>query len=127
MSGESVTPPPVADSRTGSDGVVYFSGIVGVDENWNAITDSPEAEIAAVFAGIDRRLAAQGLTRADILFARVYLADYALFDVMNDAWSEYFHNAEPPARATISVGLHPPFGFEIEVTVQGRPPGRPRP
>jgi enamine deaminase RidA (YjgF/YER057c/UK114 family) len=49
-------------------------------------------------------LSAGGMTMGDVVSARVYLTDTALFEQMNAAYRGAFPSS-PPARATVGVGL----------------------
>jgi enamine deaminase RidA (YjgF/YER057c/UK114 family) len=52
-------------------------------------------------------LKAAGMTYADVVSARVYITDTALFQDMNAAYRSYFPK-DPPARATVKAGLMSP-------------------
>jgi enamine deaminase RidA (YjgF/YER057c/UK114 family) len=60
-------------------------------------------------------LRAAGMTYADVVSARVFLTDAALFEPMNAAYRPYFPSA-PPARATVIARLNNPQ-YLIEVTL----------
>jgi 2-iminobutanoate/2-iminopropanoate deaminase len=52
-------------------------------------------------------LRAAGMTHADVVYARVYITDTALFQEMNATYRTYFPK-EPPARATVRAALMSP-------------------
>jgi aminoacrylate peracid reductase len=56
-----------------------------------------------------------GMTYNDVVAARVYLADAAMFQAMNAAYRPYFGDT-PPARLTVKAGLPGP-DFAIEVSM----------
>jgi len=62
----------------------------------------------------------EGLTMQDVLKVTVFLDDIDDFDVMNDAYSEYFRD-NPPARSAVQVGALPKgVGVEIEAIAAQR-------
>ena len=62
----------------------------------------------------------EGLTMQDVLKVTVFLDDIDDFDVMNDAYSEYFRD-NPPARSAVEVGALPKgVGVEIEAIAAQR-------
>jgi reactive intermediate/imine deaminase len=65
-------------------------------------------------------LKAAGMTYSDVVSARVYITDTALFQDMNAAYRSYFPK-DPPARATVKAGLmSPESAVEISlVAVKG--------
>jgi len=61
-------------------------------------------------------LKAAGMAYADVVSARVFLTDTALFEPMNAAYRSHFP-ANPPARATVRAGLTAPdYLVEIALT-----------
>lgn len=55
----------------------------------------------------------EGLNMQDVLKVTVYLDDIDDFDVMNDAYGEYFQD-NPPARSAVQVGALPK-GVAVEI------------
>ncbi|MFW5920133.1 MAG: Rid family detoxifying hydrolase [Halanaeroarchaeum sp.] len=55
----------------------------------------------------------EGLTMQDVLKVTVFLDDIDDFDVMNDAYSEYFQD-NPPARSAVQAGALPK-GVDVEI------------
>ena len=60
-------------------------------------------------------LAAAGMTLADVVSSRVFITDTALFQDMNAVYRTAFP-ANPPARATVKVGLTAPQ-YLVEITM----------
>jgi 2-iminobutanoate/2-iminopropanoate deaminase len=112
MPDKAVTAPPAAPYRWAGD-TLYLSGQVGVDADWVPMNETFKNEARQVFHNIKTLVEEAGGTLDDVAFVRTYLSDFNDFAVFNEVWSEVFpHN--PPARATIQAGLHPPFRLESE-------------
>ncbi len=99
-----------------ANGLVFVAGQVGDDKKTGDVPSGGiEAETRAMFANVERCLAAVGLGLADIVKATVFLADMADWTAYNDVFRELFPS-DPPTRATVAVaGLVPPFRIEVEV------------
>ena len=68
-----------------------------------------------IFANADELLKAAGFAMADVVANRVYLTDGATFQEMNKAYVPNFPK-DPPARATVIVGLPGPT-YKVEITM----------
>jgi 2-iminobutanoate/2-iminopropanoate deaminase len=99
-----------------ANGFVFVAGQVGNDmATGDVVPGGIEAETRALFANIERCLAAVGLGLGDIVKATVYLVDMADWAAYNDVFRELFPT-DPPTRATVAVAsLVPPFRIEAEV------------
>lgn len=99
-----------------ANGLVFVAGTVGDDKATGKVPPGGiEAETRAMFANVERCLAAVGLGLADIVKATVFLTDMADWTAYNDVFRELFPS-DPPTRATVAVaGLVPPFRIEVEV------------
>jgi len=98
------------------DDVLFLSGQVprrGADNT--LVKGDIEAQTNAVFENAEAILQAAGLTLADVVSARVFLTDGAVFDRMNAAYRNRFP-VNPPARATVITPLVSP-DFQIEITM----------
>jgi len=95
---------------------LFLSGLVprrGADNT--LVKGDIEAQTGTVFENAEAILQAAGLTLADVVSARVFLTDGAVFDRMNAAYRTRFP-ASPPARATVITPLVSP-DFLIEMTM----------
>ena len=95
---------------------LFLSGLVprrGADGT--LVKGDIEAQTNAVFDNAQAILAAAGVTLADVVSARVFLSDGAVFGRMNEAYRSHFP-ATPPARATVITPLVSP-DFLIEITM----------
>jgi 2-iminobutanoate/2-iminopropanoate deaminase len=99
-----------------ANGFVFVAGQVGNDmATGEVVPGGIEAETRALFANIERCLAAVGLGLGDIVKTTVYLVDMDDWAAYNDVFRELFP-VDPPTRATVAVaGLVPPFRIEAEV------------
>jgi 2-iminobutanoate/2-iminopropanoate deaminase len=99
-----------------ANGFVFVAGQVGNDmATGDVVPGGVEAETRALFANIERCLAAVGLGLGDIVKSTVYLVDMDDWAAYNDVFRELFP-VDPPTRATVAVaGLVPPFRIEAEV------------
>lgn len=109
--------PPLAGpySPTATIGdLIAVAGQAGLDPETGAVvSDDVGLQTAQALQNISDVLAAAGSSLDDVLSVRVFLADLADFDAMNEVYRGYF--AEPyPARATVSVGLPATMKIEIE-------------
>ena len=83
-----------------ANGFVFVSGQASTDNDGNIVKDTFEAEFRRSIEHVKAILAADGLTLADIVQVRSYLARQEDLAEYNRLYREYF--AEPyPARTTI--------------------------
>jgi 2-iminobutanoate/2-iminopropanoate deaminase len=99
-----------------ANGFVFVAGQVGDDHATGEVAPGGiEAQTRAMFANVERCLAAVGLGLADVVKSTVYLVDMDDWATYNAIFREVFP-VEPPTRATVAVsGLVPPFRIEVEV------------
>jgi 2-iminobutanoate/2-iminopropanoate deaminase len=96
-------------------GFVFVSGQASVDEKGQIVADTFEGEMRRAMDHVIRILANEGLTLADVVQARSYLARQEDVAEYNRIYREYF--PEPyPARTTIVHCLGTLLKFEIDVT-----------
>jgi reactive intermediate/imine deaminase len=98
-----------------SGDTLFLSGLVprrGRDNT--AVSGDIAVQTRAVLENAAELLDAAGLTLSHVVSSRVYLADAADFQGMNDVYRECF-GASPPARATVQSGLAGP-DFLVEMT-----------
>jgi 2-iminobutanoate/2-iminopropanoate deaminase len=114
---------------------LFLSGLVSRSGKDNTIVKGDAtAQTKKVLDNGGAILEAAGMSYADVVSARVFLADAATFQQMNLAYRPYFP-AVPPARATARVGLTG-ADYLIEITMVAvkdasraaiAPPGDPAP
>jgi len=95
---------------------LFISGLVSRDAKSNQpIEGDVTTQMKSIFANAGEILKTGGFTLADIVANRVYLTDVATFGEMNKAYVPHFPK-NPPARATVIVGLPGPT-YKVEVTM----------
>jgi enamine deaminase RidA (YjgF/YER057c/UK114 family) len=95
---------------------LFISGLVsrGAKDN-QPIEGDVTTQMKTIFANAEEILKTAGFTMADVVANRVYLTDVAAFGEMNKAYVPNFPK-NPPARATVIVGLPGPT-YKVEVTM----------
>lgn len=98
-----------------ANGFLYVAGQVPIDPATSALVEGSVAEqTTRVLDNVTAILEAAGVTRADVVQARVFLRRIADFQEMNAVYAKYFAE-EPPARTTIEAGLRAGVDVEIDV------------
>jgi 2-iminobutanoate/2-iminopropanoate deaminase len=88
-----------------SGDTLFMSGLVSRNGKDNTpIQGDVTVQTHAVMRNAGAILKAAGMDYRDVVSARVFLTDTALFEAMNAAYRSYFGN-DPPARATVRAGL----------------------
>jgi len=97
-----------------SNGIVWLSGQIAPESG-----DGVQAQTAAALDKIDALLSAANLSKHDICFAQVLLADIDDFAAMNEIYGTWIEEVEvKPARAAFAAaGL--PANARVEIVVQG--------
>jgi 2-iminobutanoate/2-iminopropanoate deaminase len=100
-----------------SGDTLFLSGLVPRNGRDNSVVAGDiTVQTNAVLKNAGEILKAAGMSLADIVSARVFLTDTALFESMNAAYRSYFPK-DPPARATVRTGLTAPdYLVEIALT-----------
>ena len=98
-----------------ANGFLYVAGQVPIDPATGTLVGGTiTAQTARVLDNVTAILEAGGVTRGDVVQARVYLRRIGDFPEMNAVYARYFAD-EPPARTTIEAGLRPGVDVEIDV------------
>ena len=85
--------------------MLFLAGLVSRNGRDNSIVPGDAAaQTKVILDNAGDLLQAAGMSHANVVSARVYLPDIAVFQQMNDAYRAYFAPA-PPARATVKAGL----------------------
>jgi reactive intermediate/imine deaminase len=93
---------------------LFLSGLLSRNGQDNTLVPGDmRTQTSAVLRNAVAILAAAGMTPADVVSARVFITDVAMFQDMNAVYREVFP-ASPPARATVRAGLtSAPYVVEI--------------
>jgi 2-iminobutanoate/2-iminopropanoate deaminase len=96
-------------------GVFYFSGQIGIDPKTSELQDGFQNQMDQILKNIDGLLESCSITREHIIKTSIFVTDLGNFNIVNDAYVEYF--SEPyPARSCIEVPNLPKDSVvEIEV------------
>jgi len=106
--------PDSYDIRTGD--TLFMSGLVSRNGKDNtAVAGDMASQTKTVLDNGAAILHAAGMSAADVVSARVFVADPAKFQEMNAIYRTYFPH-DPPARATVRAGLTSP-DYLVEITM----------
>ena len=83
--------------------VLYLAGQVADD-----VTQDIKGQTAQVLAAVDRLLEEHGSDKTRILQCQIYIADMALFPLMNEVWDAWVAPGFAPPRATVEAKLASP-------------------
>lgn len=99
-----------------SGDTLFMSGLVsrGAKDN-QPVEGDVTTQMNTIFANADELLKAAGFAMSDVVANRVYLTDVNAFAEMNKAYVPHYPS-NPPARATVIVGLPGPT-YKAEVTM----------
>lgn len=95
------------------NGTLYISGQLPVNPNTKQIPEGIEAQTKLALDKIDLILNEAGSSREKVIQMRIYISDIALWEKVNEVYTEFFGDHKP-ARCVVPVGkLH--YGCLIEV------------
>ena len=104
------TQTPIAPFSPGTlaDGVVYVSGTLALDKEFNVVHVGDAAkQTEFVLDQIKAVIEAAGGTMADVTFNHIFLTDWANYGAINGVYGKYFPG-DKPARDCIQCGLVKP-------------------
>ncbi|WP_116999050.1 RidA family protein [Desertimonas flava] len=102
-----------------ANGFVFVSGQASVDEAGNIVGGDLAFEFRRSFEGVQRVLAADGLTLDDVVQVRMYVRDPADLAEANVLYREWF-TPPYPARTTLTGCLPETLRFEVDVVAARR-------
>ena len=94
-------------------GVIYMSGMIGVNPTTGKAPEGTLAQAQQVFENIKTVLGELGADTTDVLKTTVYLTNIADFGEVNKLYAEVF-GPDYPARTCVEVSALP-MGLSIEV------------
>jgi 2-iminobutanoate/2-iminopropanoate deaminase len=98
------------------NGLVFLSGVRGLDPATGRPAETVEARIALIFDYIGKTLQHHGASFATVLLTRVYVTDMAaLRPLINDAYVAAFGGAWPTRTIVEVAALNQGDDIEIEV------------
>ena len=102
-----------------SDGLVFCSGMVGVDPSSGALVGKTiQAQTSRALQNLGVVLESAGAGFGNVIKVTAYLTDMGEFAGFNEAYGEFFR-VDPPARATVGVAALP-LGAMVEVECVAR-------
>ena len=102
-----------------SGGFVFVSGQASVDDAGAIVRGTFEEEMRRSIGNLNRVLAGAGLTLADVVQVRSYVANKSDLAEYNRLYAEYFP-VPMPARTTLIGVLSDVLSFEIDVIAKTR-------
>jgi 2-iminobutanoate/2-iminopropanoate deaminase len=94
------------------NGTLYISGQLPVDPATKKIPEGIEAQTKLALEKIDLILTEAGSSREKVIQMRIYISDIALWNKVNEAYTQFF-GTHKPVRCVVPVGkLH--YGCLIE-------------
>jgi enamine deaminase RidA (YjgF/YER057c/UK114 family) len=97
---------------------VFVSGTTGFDYGAMTIAEDVVEQTHQCFRNIQAALSEAGASLADVVRARYYVADAALFPTVAPIFGHYFGEARPTSTAIICGLVDPRMKIEIEVTAR---------
>ncbi len=88
------------------EGMVFTSGLVGVDSATGKFAEGVEAQATQAFINVKNVLATCGCTLADVVKATLFVTDLADFAKVNAIYRTFF-GPDFPARSCVQVAALP--------------------
>ena len=97
------------------NGFLFSAGQIGINPSTGQLVEGgAEKEIDRVMENLDAILDAEGLNKTNITKLTVYVTDLSNFNIVNNAFINYFGDIDFPARSTVEVSALP-LGASVEV------------
>lgn len=95
---------------------LQVSGMVALDPATQALSgDGPGEQTARILENLRVAMPEWGVTRADLMIARIFTTAMDRFAEINAAWEAFFAGGEtPPARTSVGV-VALPLGALVEI------------
>ena len=94
---------------------LYTAGLVGMDlATGKSVGDDFGKQVRQAMDNLKLVLESAGSSLDRVLTVTCYITDIERWAEMNAIYFEYFPSDKRPARATVQVGLVPPYQFEIQ-------------
>ncbi|MBI90228.1 MAG: reactive intermediate/imine deaminase [Candidatus Marinimicrobia bacterium] len=97
------------------NGFLFTAGQIGINPSTGHLVEGgAEKEIVRVMQNLDAILDSEGMDKTHITKLTVYVTDLSNFNIVNNAFKNYFGDADFPARSTVEVSALP-LGALVEV------------
>lgn len=97
------------------NGLLYLSGQLPMDLKTKIVPETIEEQTLLVLNNIEFILNEAGVTKNDVLQARIYVSDIALWGKVNVVYAAFF-GAHKPVRCVVPTGLLN-YGCLIEIEI----------
>lgn len=104
---------PYSQAVAADNGVVYFSGQIGLDPETGELKDGLEEQTKQIFRNIEGVLEAAEIAKTNVVKTTVYVTNIGDFLKVNDLYAQFFGDHKP-ARSTVEVSSLPK-GAIIEI------------
>lgn len=98
------------------NGLVYLSGQIHADEDWNLVGETTEEKFLATMKRIESLLSEADLSVRDIIRVQLYLVDINDLPALNEEYVNYFADMPMPVRTAVGVAALP-LGASLEIDV----------
>jgi enamine deaminase RidA (YjgF/YER057c/UK114 family) len=99
---------------------VFVAGTTGFDYQRMTISDDPVEQTHQIFHTIGAVLEDAGSSLADVVKARYFVTDAAIWKVLAPVIGHYFKEIRPASTAIVCGLVDPRMKIEIEVTARRR-------
>lgn len=103
---------PVLEVEGGT--IVVISGQVAVDRDGNVVGNTIKEQTEYTIRNCEAQLKSAGCSLADIFKVNIFMTDLAMWEDMNEVYSEMIPDPKP-VRTAVQVGLLPGYLVEIEM------------
>ncbi len=93
--------------------LLFTSAILGQDPSTRRIPANPRDQVFQAFENLKAIVEAAGGTLDNIGKVNVWVKDFDLRDLINEAWVKYFP-ADKPARMILRTGVMPEASIELD-------------
>jgi 2-iminobutanoate/2-iminopropanoate deaminase len=99
-----------------ANGFLFTAGQIAFTPNGTLVKGGIEEEMQQVMTNLQAVLTAAGCQFADVVQARIFIADSSLFAQINAAYGQFFPGKVQPARECI-VAAAPVPGARVEISL----------
>lgn len=91
------------------------SGMVALDPATGTMVGADvAAQTRRIMQNLQAALPDYGVSMADMVSARIYTTEFAMFADINAVWNEFIADLDPPARTSVGVSALP-LGALVEI------------
>ncbi len=99
------------------DDTLYVSGQIAIDpKTGDLVTRDIEAQTHQVMKNLQAILSAANMTLDQVIKCSVFVQDMAMYQRINQVYSEYFDDQKAPARELVEVSNLPKY-VDVEISL----------